>query len=89
MSSNVELQNNRNRFDFQGVIFKTMINSETNKKPKVIPLKKQSKKNQRKYYAKQRGTWNGVNPTTKIVKSKKEYDRNRIKQVRGEIYEDH
>ena len=85
----MELQNNRNRFDFQGVIFKTMINSETNKKPKVIPLKKQSKKNQRKYYAKQRGTWNSVNPTTKIVKSKKEYDRNRIKQIQGEMYEDH
>lgn len=83
MGSNVELQNNRNRLDFQGVFFKNMKNSETNKIQKVIPLKKQSKKNQRKYYAKQRGTWNGVDPTTKIVKSKKEYDRNRIKQVQG------
>lgn len=68
---------------------KNMKISETNKILKVIPLKKQSKKNQRKYYAKQRGTWNGVDPTTRIVKSKKVYDRNRIMQIRGEIYEDH
>ena len=66
-----------------------MKNSETNKIQKLIPLKKQSKKSRRKYYAKQRGTWNGVDPTTKIVKSKKEYDRNRIKQIQGEMYEDH
>ena len=66
-----------------------MKNSETNKILKVIPLKKQSKKNQHKYYAMQRGSWNGVDPTTKIVNSKKEYDRNRIKQIRGEIYEDY
>ena len=63
--------------------------SETNKILKVIPLKKQSKKNQRIYYAAQRGSWNGVDPTTRIVKSKKVYDRNRIMQIRGEIYEDH
>ena len=68
---------------------KNMKNSETNKIPKVIPLKKQSKKSRRKYYAAQRGTWNGVDPTTKIVKSKKEYDRNRIKRIQGEMYEDH
>ena len=66
-----------------------MKNSETNKIQKLIPLKKQSKKSRRKYYAKQRGSWNGIDPTTRIVKSKKEYDRNIIKQVRGEIYEDH
>lgn len=68
---------------------KNMKNTKTNKILKVIPLKKQSKKSRRKYYAKQRGTWNGVDPTTKIVKSKKEYDRNRIKQIQGEMYEDH
>ncbi len=56
---------------------------------KIIPLKKQSKKNQQKYHAMQRGSWNGVDPTTKIVKSKKEYDRHRIKQVQGEMYEDY
>ena len=68
---------------------KNMKNTKTNKIPKVIPLKKQSKKSRRRYYAAQRGTWNGVDPTTKIVKSKKEYDRNRIKRIQGEMYEDH
>ena len=85
----MELQNNRNRLDFQGVIIKNMKKPETDKIPKVIPLKKQSKKSRRKYYAKQRGSWNGVDPTTRIVKSKKVYDRNRIKQIWGEMYEDH
>ena len=41
---------------------------------KVTPLKKQSKKNQRKFHAAKRGTWNGVSPVTRI------YDRNRAKQ---------
>lgn len=66
-----------------------MKNSETNKIQRLIPLKKQSKKSRRKYYAKQRGSWNGIDPTTRIVKSKKEYDRNRIKRIQGEMYEDH
>ena len=85
----MELQNNRNSLDFQGVIIKNMKKPETDKMPKVIPLKKQSKKNQRIYYVAQRGSWNGVDPTTGIVKSKKVYDRNRIKQIWGEMYEDH
>ena len=47
---------------------------------KVTPLKKQSKKNQRKLHAAKRGTWNGVSPVTRIVQSKRIYDRNRTKQ---------
>lgn len=47
---------------------------------KVTPLKKQSKKNQRKFHAAKRGTWNGVSPVTRIVQSKRIYDRNRTKQ---------
>ena len=47
---------------------------------KVTPLKKQSKKNQRKVHAAKRGTWNGVSPVTRIVQSKRLYDRNRAKQ---------
>ena len=47
---------------------------------KVTPLKKQSKKNQRKFHAAKRGTWNGVSPATRIVQSKRLYDRNRAKQ---------
>lgn len=41
----------------------------------VIPLEKRSKKEQRTYHAKQRGSWNGVNPVTKVVPSKKIYSR--------------
>ena len=47
---------------------------------KVTPLKKQSKKNQRKFHAAKRDTWNGVSPVTRIVQSKRLYDRNRAKQ---------
>ena len=47
---------------------------------KVTPLKKQSKKNQRKFYAAKRGSWNGVSPITRVVQSKRIYDRNRTKQ---------
>lgn len=47
---------------------------------KVTPLEKQSKKNQRKFHAAKRGAWNGVSPVTRIVQSKRLYDRNRAKQ---------
>ena len=46
---------------------------------KMIPLEKQSKKARRDYYAKQRGSWNGVKPVTRVAESKKLYDRNREK----------
>ena len=42
---------------------------------KMIPLAKQSKKKQKQYHAQQRGSWNGVNPVTKRVESKKAYHR--------------
>ena len=42
---------------------------------KVTPLKKQSKKNQRKFHAAKRGSWNGVSPITRVVQSKRIYDR--------------
>lgn len=45
---------------------------------KVTPLKKQSKKEQRKFYARKRRDWNGLKPTTRVVKSKKVYDRKRL-----------
>ena len=48
---------------------------------KVTPIKKLSKKKQREYYTKRWGSWNGVNPTTRVAKSKKTYDRNRMKQA--------
>ncbi len=48
---------------------------------KMIPLEKQSKREQRKFHANKRGSWNGIKPTTRIVESRKVYDRNRIKQA--------
>ncbi len=51
---------------------------------KVIPLKKQSKKKQKEFHAKQRGTWNGLSPVTRVVPSKKVYDRNKIRLTKIE-----
>ena len=51
---------------------------------KVIPLKKQSKKEQKKYYARKRRDWNGLRPTTRVVKSKKIYDRKRLSKPEAE-----
>ena len=38
---------------------------------KLIPLNKQSKKEQKKYHARSRRDWNGLKPTTRVVKNKK------------------
>lgn len=46
---------------------------------KLIPLNKQSKKAQKRYHARNRRDWNGVNPRTRVVKSKKVYDRKKFK----------
>ena len=48
---------------------------------KLTPIHKQSKREQRKFYADQRGSWNGIKPTTRIVESKKAYNRKRIRQA--------
>lgn len=47
----------------------------------MVPLHKQSKKKQREYHAKQRGSWYGLNPVTRTVPNRKVYDRNRVKQA--------
>ncbi len=47
---------------------------------KLIPLEKMSKKKQREYHARQRGSWYGLSPVTRIVPSGKAYDRNRVRQ---------
>ena len=52
------------------------------KKKRMIPLAKQSKARQREYHAARRGSWNGVNPVSRIVPSGRAYDRNRIRQVK-------
>ena len=48
---------------------------------KLIPLGKMSKKKQKEYHAKQRGSWYGLSPVTRIVPSGKVYDRNKVKQA--------
>ena len=45
-----------------------------------VPLNKQSKKNQKEYHIKQRGSWHGISPVSRCVRNGKAYDRNRIKQ---------
>ena len=47
---------------------------------KVVPLKKQSKKEQRRFHARLRRDWNGLKPTTRVVKSKKVYDRKKLQK---------
>lgn len=52
-----------------------------------VPLKKQSKKAQKEYHAKQRGSWYGISPVTRTVPNGKAYDRNRVKRTDREIGE--
>ena len=47
---------------------------------KLIPLNKQSKKAQKKYHARRRRDWNGLKLTTRVVKSKKVYDRKKMQK---------
>lgn len=54
-------------------------------KEPFIPLEKRSKKEQRAWYAKRRRDWNGVPPATRIIPSKKHYDR---KKQRREQFPD-
>ena len=48
---------------------------------KVTPVKKMSKKKQKAYHARQRGSWNGVSPVTRVAPDRKKYDRNREKRA--------
>lgn len=52
---------------------------------RMVPLSKQSKKERRKYYASKRGSWNGVSPVTRVVQSRKIYDRKRMKSADRKI----
>lgn len=47
---------------------------------KLIPLKKQSKAAQKEHAASHRGSWEGVNPITRVVESKKRYSRKRLRK---------
>lgn len=46
---------------------------------KFIPLDKRSKKEQKRFHAMQRSTWNGLNPVTRTVPNGKGYDRKKLK----------
>lgn len=48
---------------------------------KLVPLDKQSKKEQKKFHARRRRNWNGLKPTTRIVTSKKVYDRKKLRKT--------
>lgn len=54
-------------------------------KNQFVPIEKQSKKAQRIYFSNQRGSWNGINPVSKVVPSRKVYSR---KKRREEYAED-
>ena len=45
-----------------------------------VPLHKQSKRAQRAYHAARRGSWYGLSPVTRVVPSRRNYDRNRMKR---------
>ena len=51
-----------------------------------VPLKKRSKKSQKEYYARQRGSWYGLNPITRTVPSGKAYDRNQVKRTSRDAF---
>ena len=48
---------------------------------RMVPLSKQSKKAQKEFHNKQRGSWNGISPVTRVVPNGRAYDRNRIKRA--------
>ena len=46
----------------------------------TVPLKKQSKRAQKEYHSRKRGSWYGISPVTRSVPSGIVYDRNRMKR---------
>ncbi len=61
-----------------------MLEKGRSRMKKVIPLKKQSKKAQKAFHVKQRGSWNGLSPATQVVPSKKVYERKKTKPTKIE-----
>lgn len=47
---------------------------------RYVPLAKMSKKRRKEYHAKQRGSWYGLSPVTRVAPNGKAYDRNRAKR---------
>lgn len=52
---------------------------------RYVTIDKRSKKAQKEYYSKQRGTWGELNPVTRSVPSGKTYNRNKDKQKNRKI----
>lgn len=52
---------------------------------RYVTIDKRSKKAQKEYYSKQRGTWGEINPVTRSVPSGKIYNRNKDKQKNRKI----
>ena len=48
---------------------------------KYIPLEKQSKRVRKAHHDKQRGSWNGMVPVTRLIPNKRAYDRSRSKRA--------
>ena len=46
----------------------------------TVPLKKQSKRAQKKFHDRKRGSWYGISPVTRSVPSGRIYDRKRMKR---------
>jgi len=46
---------------------------------RFVPLDKKSKKEQKKFHAKQRRTWEGISPVTRTVPNGKAYNRKKLK----------
>ena len=44
----------------------------------LVPVRKQSKKAQRSFFAQKRGSWMGLNPVTRTVQSRKAYDETEL-----------
>ena len=70
---------NHFRFHYQILIYTINLEIEVTG-VKIVPLKKQSEKEQKKHHARSRRDWNGLKPTTRVIKSKKIYDRKKLQK---------
>ena len=54
-----------------------------------IPLEKQSKKQQKAWHLKKRGSWEGVKPVTRVAESRTIYSRKRLRALdRNAVHRD-
>lgn len=53
-----------------------------------IPYEKMSKKQRREIDKMKRGSWNGVNPITRRIESKKAYNRKKVSKTSFDLFRD-